>query len=710
MPKLDSGALNDLFIKAESCDKELFAEMRSNILLTGGMHYGPTSSRLWERIKTSDRSEPQKLRLTKNHVQKIVKTYVNGVINNSPGVKVFPYNEDELQDQKAAEINDSVWQDIKERLQVKRKTREWANQFLKIGEVACKIFWDPNKGELIGFRQQLSPDGEPMLKEDGSPLADKTLPVFSGDIVIEPIFGFNLLRDPAAECMEDSPYLIVRKMHSVKTAKRIYDGNKEAQRLIQESGETTFKVFDGQSGRYDNGKGMVMFREHYYRPCMEYPNGYYYITTEAGVLEEGELPFGIFPIVWEGDEEIETSPRRRSIIKHLRPYQSEINRAASSIATTQITLGDDRVFVTNGSKITKGVHLPGMRVFHTAGGAPTIQGGRSGEQYFQYLQAQITEMYQIANLAEVREEKETNAQDVFPLLYRSLKDKQRFSEKAEKFESFLVRVAETSLQIAKKYYPDWKVVRAAGRREAVNIAEFKNSDPRDIRIKVEAVSEDIHSTLGRAMQINQIIQFLGSDLPDEERGNLIRSMPFLNGEQIVGGLTLDYDNITSDILALDRGEFRPVGKYDNHKEYIRHLTNRIKKKDFGQLPSQVQEMYALKLQEHEAAEAELQNALLAAQKGFIPSGGALAKADLYVNRPGSNKPERATFPTEALQWLRDQLERQGSSQEQLQILEEQNIADMAAILQQQNQLPQQGVAPSGVPLPPGVLPLPQGGI
>ncbi len=49
MPKLDSGALNDLFVKAEAADKELMSEQRSNILLTSGKHYGATSSRLWER-------------------------------------------------------------------------------------------------------------------------------------------------------------------------------------------------------------------------------------------------------------------------------------------------------------------------------------------------------------------------------------------------------------------------------------------------------------------------------------------------------------------------------------------------------------------------------------------------------------------------------------------------------------------------------------
>ena len=117
-------------------------------------------------------------------------------------------------------------------------------------------------------------------------------------------------------------------------------------------------------------------------------------------------------------------------------------------------------------------------------------------------------------------------------------------------------------------------------------------------------------------------------------------------------------------------------------------------------------MYAEKIRVHEQREQEQVQEMQRIQQGFIPSGGTLAKADLYVNRPGTTKAERATFPIEALQWLKEQLEKQGTSQEQLALLEQQNLVDMAA-----NNPQQQPAGPlDGQPQPPPQLPIPQGGI
>lgn len=680
---MDIGKLNDLYYKSESVDKRLFSEMRSNILLTSGDHYKKTGDKLLRGFRHTKHSEYSKLRLVKNHIQRITKIYKNAILNAAPGVRVFPYNDNELADFKTAELNQSVWEDAKQRHNFKSKTRSWCDNFIEIGECATKMYWDPNKGELIGYQQAMDEDSEPMLDEQGNPMPDKERPVFSGDVVFEKVLPFNLMRDPRAETMEESPYVIVRKMVDLIDAKNQFPDKEE---MIEESAKETFKVFEGHNGVFRDAKEQVMYREYYYRPCMIYPRGYYYITTEKGILSEGELPGGIFPVIWEGDEEIPTSARGRSLIKHLRPYQGEINRAASAIATTQITLGDDRVFVLNGSKVSKGIHMPGIRVFNVSGQEPKIQAGRAGDQYFDYLQAQIREMYQIAELDNVNVDKPAPEKqtDIYPLLYRSMRDKKKFSLKAEKFENFLVNVAKTYLELAKLYYDDNKFVRAAGRREAVNIAEFKATSINDIRFKVEPAGEDAATTIGRAVQLGSIMQYFGSDLPDEAKGEIIKMMPFLNGDQIVSSLTLDFENVTSDILALDRGEWRDVGRFDNHKEYIRRLTNRMKQKDFDQLDPQIQNMFNEKLRLHEEAEVKQVQELQEAQAGFIPTGGGLTKTDLYEPDPKSpEKQRRATFPVEALQWLKGRLDAQGLTQQQMASLQEQNLIEMNQLMNQQ---------------------------
>jgi len=136
----------------------------------------------------------------------------------------------------------------------------------------------------------------------------------------------------------------------------------------------------------------------------------------------------------------------------------------------------------------------------------------------------------------------------------------------------------------------------------------------------------------------------------------------------------------------------------------------MKQKDFRQLDPQIQEAYKEFRHQHNEMNAEQQKELQEAQAGFIPTGGGLAKADLYEPDPKSpEKQRRATFPVEALKWLKDRMDSQGLSQDQLKSLQEQNLVEMNQFMQQQQ--PQPPVGPEPLPqqaLPPGP-PVPQQG-
>ena len=116
MKKLKHVDLVALYKSGESADSALYAEQRSNLMLVNGNHYSRKNSRFWNRVR-DDRglSNDQKIRITKNHIQRICKIYENNILSYAPSVSVLPKNDTELQDQKAAELNNSVWQDFKSR-------------------------------------------------------------------------------------------------------------------------------------------------------------------------------------------------------------------------------------------------------------------------------------------------------------------------------------------------------------------------------------------------------------------------------------------------------------------------------------------------------------------------------------------------------------------------------------------------------------------
>lgn len=678
--------LNELYNEAEQLDSEVFSEQRSNILLVSGDHYTRKNSRWWNRIRDNkDLSNEQKLRLTKNHTQNISKKYTNSIITYAPGVSILPKNENELQDQKSAELNQAIWLDWKHRSKYKQKVREFAQDFIDIGEVFSKTFFDPMVGKFLGYEAEVDEFGEAILDENGQ-YSPSSRAIFRGDIVCERIFGFNLLRHPDAKSHRDPYCKMVRKMVDIETGKSMFTADDERSKFIEESMDETFMVFEAGTGAYSKAKDQFLMIEYFYPPCHQYPNGYFYITTKKGILFEGELPFGVFPIQSATFDEVQTSPRGRSIIKHIRPYQAEINRAGSKIAEHQITIGDDKILYQSGSKLSQGKVMSGVRGIEYAGAQPTIMPGRAGDQYLSYMNSQIEEMYRVANIYEELQDKQQNT-DAYAVLFQSVRNKKKFTMYAEKFEEFLIDQCEAVLTLARGYYEEDMIIPAIGRAEAVNIAEFKNTTPLQYSVRVEARGEDMETQFGKQLVLNQVMQYVGSNLEKEDIGKLVRNMPFANLDESFRDLTLNYDMATNIILALDRGEYSPPQKYQDHKYIIRRLVDRTLLSDFRFMSPEIQQNYARLIQEHEMVEAQEMMSIKAAQSEFIPTGGYLVACDFYVtDGKDSGKTKRARIPYESLAWLMKRLETQGMSQESLEKMRQGAIAELSqAVSAQANQ-------------------------
>jgi hypothetical protein len=666
--------LNELFTDGENSDRELFAEQRSNVLLIAGDHYTRKGSRYWNRIRDNkDLSNDQKLRLTKNHIGKITKTYQNNIVGHNPGVNIVPKNEKEIQDKKSAELNKAVWEDAWEKYDLDEQIQTWAKDFVDLGEVFVKITWNPNKGRLLGDIPKLDERGQVVISEDGTP--EITGQQYSGAFEFERLFSFNMVRNANAKSSGDTNFWCHRKMVDIDTLKAMVGQDEQKLKLISETVDKTFLVFDGANGTYTRSpKGQAMIREYYFKPCMQYPDGYFYITTEGGILFEDVLPFGIYPIKCAGFDDIQTSARARSIVKQLRPYQAEINRSASKIAEHQVTLGDDKLLVQSGTKVTNGGTLPGVRTLQYSGLAPTILQGRSGEQYLNYMSSQISEMYQISNVAEDSQEDDKVNADPYGSLFASLKNKKKFKIYSNKFEKFLTNIAELYLELARHYIPDDELIPAVGRSEAINIAEFKNAEPMGYQIKVIAQSHDIEEMWGKQLLINHTMQYNGNKLDRQDIGRLIRASPFGNMTEIFEDFTMDYDIATNLLLALDRGENPGVGKYDDNTYMIRRLTSRMRSSDFRLLDPDIQHNYDMYVSQYEQLEADKQRQILAAQSEYIPTEGALVKADYYVSTP-DGKSQRVVIPARALEWLVQRLADQGTSMNQMSALPTQAQAD-----------------------------------
>jgi len=630
--KYSTQELERFYRDSEQVDKRLFSEMRSNLLLVDGQHYNRRNSNFFERLRTSKSiSAERRIKLTKNHTQRIQKIYCNEITSLNPGVGFKPKNENELQDQKSAEQNKAVWQDAVDRYNLPEKIDEWCDDFISLGEVATKLFWDPNKGALKGFEQKVDEDGQPKFQSlispvtgesvseiklpdgrtlTGEPIADKNLPVFDGGMIFERIFGFNLLRPGFTQSIDDAPWLIVRKLTNKDALLEQFGDDPEKTKAIENAGNAEqhkgILIFDSQQGGHrTTNKDEILVKEFYLRPCKENPNGWFAWWIDGGEkkdgnLAEGELPGGIFPIEFEAFEKTQTNPRGRSIIRSLRPYQVEVNRAASKAAEHQITMGDDKIITQYGAKITQGAKLAGIRSVQVSGPAPTIMAGRSGDQYLGYMEGQIGEMYDVADID--AKSVPNNNQDPFNVLFTAASKKRKFQRHAARFERFLVKVAKLYLRLAKLHFTDDMFIKVVGTNEAVNIEEFKRSRDMDFEIISEPQTDDVETKLGKQMMLNNTLQFVGNKLDKDDIGEILRNMPFGNTEKSFSNFTLDRDSITNDILALDRGEVPQIGEFANHVLYVKRLASRMSQASFKLVGPEIAQNYKSVMTQHQQAE------------------------------------------------------------------------------------------------------------
>lgn len=656
--------LKILYRESESADQASFAEMRSNVLIVSGEHYAKRNHQLINRLRASRNiPETQKIRLVMNHTGKIVEKYVGFIQSSAPGVSFKPKTDKEMQDIKAAELHNAVWNDAKIRYRMDEMMDDSLENFVTLAEEWAVIKWNPNAGGVKAYEQYISSDGQPI-----------TSPVMEGGFEVETPFAFDMLADPKAKDLKKARFFIQRKIAFIDDLKSQFPDKADK---IKEGRDETFRIFDSVRGDYrDATDKEVTVKEFYFKKCAIYPNGYFYITTDDVILAEGELPFGVFPVTFQLYKKVPTYRRGISIVKRLRPYQVEVNRAWSKMSEHQITLGDDKVMLMNGTQVSDGMQRPGIDFVNVVGESPVVIPGRDGSQYLNAALQTIDQMYKVADIEDAPDS--ANLQDAFALLYRAGSQKQKFKGPTRRHERFLKDVCMLYSTLAKKYLPDDAIIQAVSRAEAINITEFKNMSDINTQVVVEEQSEDLETKYGRQLQVQQILQYVGQSLKPEQLGALLKSTQTGIPESVTMDLTAKYDIATNVILALDRGQDLQTSKSVDHEYMIQRLEARRSQADFQFLPPQVQMMYDTRIQFHETMKAQNIIELQRLEQGLIPTGGGLVSMDFYVPDPNSpGKLMRAKAPQQAVAWLFEQLDSQKWVLDPMQGLSQGNQAEIA---------------------------------
>ena len=166
MIKISATELEKKYNDAVQADQADYDEKRTNILLVSGFHYSKKTQNQFNRIRESKSlSDDTKLRITKNHLGKIMRTYSNNLLTYAPGATIVAREEQSIHDKIQADISRSVWEDGKYKSNYTKQRRAAVDDFFILGECWIKQTFEPDMGEGRGYAPAVDEMGQQMLDE-----------------------------------------------------------------------------------------------------------------------------------------------------------------------------------------------------------------------------------------------------------------------------------------------------------------------------------------------------------------------------------------------------------------------------------------------------------------------------------------------------------------------------------------------------------------
>ena len=652
--------LNAVYDEANNKDRALFAEMRTNIKIRNGEHYNTSARKIIEGFRNSGMIDKEsKIRLTKNYAYSITDEYINSIVTRSGSIVASPFNKGDIRDTKKANMFNSVFEWFRQTNNYSSLREDLVNDFVVIGETYVVLRYDYDYGDIIG------------AAEDGTP-------VKSGRIVADVRYGFEAKRDPEAKSFDDCRYIIFDRYIDKTDAKKLLQDAGVNEGVLIDSTTKSALAYDYATGSYINDNSKCVFREMYVRPCSAYPNGKYILFNQNAICVFIDLPAGLFPVYQAGFAKITASPRSSSILRVIRPFQVEINRASSKMAEHQITIGDDKMIMYGGSKLTSNKVLDGVRMLNVDGQKVDVLQGRTGEQYLGYIQKEIEGMHDVAKVRYLLEDKQTQA-DPYTILYRSMKDKAIFSIYINRFVEFEKAMFKGVLSLAKYYLTPDHAIKIVGKNEMVNIEELYDMSENDCDIKVEDIGSDLESRFGRIMTTNHVLQYAGSSMQPDQLGRIIKNLPYGDSDEIMDPMTITYDIAVNTIMTLDKGDL-PVVEPPDLDYMINSISLRMAKPDFKYLDASIKMNYNNYMTVLKEMKSSLMLQEQQAQMGQVPAGGFLTTINASWTNPATGKVERIKAPSEAIAWLMSTLQRQGWMSQNLNSFSDNDKADMLSTM------------------------------
>lgn len=339
---------------------------RTNRLIYIGQHY--ISQDIFEQLPYNQRVKYSKnnAKIVVNYIQYMTDQHVSDMSSYEPNITCSPMQDEEI-DRVAARGNKDVIDYYFYEKKVKLRFQKFHRAYKVEGETFWFITWDEELGDynpaykkLREIRLQKEEDktsnwalpvidpetGAAVTGDDGEQLyIDRPLRV--GDVRMRQMLAEKVVYPyPRSSDFDDVPFCWTLDWIPVDEAKARWP--QVAEEL---KGDTMYSRYFPETGRSLHEE--VCIRTLYHKPDARLENGYYSISTETALCEEGRYPYDhpYLPCIRGTDIEAPGEIHGISFIQNLASLQHALNNSTSMVLQNQSLFAWPKYAAPRGAKV-----------------------------------------------------------------------------------------------------------------------------------------------------------------------------------------------------------------------------------------------------------------------------------------------------------------------------------------------------------------------
>lgn len=554
---------------------------------------------------------PWRVRPVINRIRPIVRREIAKLTAQRPTFVVVPATYDD-QDQASARVAEQVLEARYSDLSIARTQRLavwWASI---CGTSFIKDYWDPSKGPQV-------------TSELGGGQQAGSMP--AGDSCVEALDAFHLfvpdLRQPG---LDGQPWVIHAATHSAEYVKT-YFGVERPAKTVQATELFTDDLLQGAGAPKPTGQVLVL--ECWLQPgahpdfeaggMVTVVGGQVVIEHKGPVYQHAELPFTKLDVIETG------TFYSASTIEDLIPLQQMYNRQRGQIIENANTMGKPKWLAPAGAVNASQIDSePGQVIsYQPVGPAPQMIQPPPLPEYVQALpETALRDMDDISGQHEIsRGQSPGQVTAATAISYLQEQDETMLSYAVASLEDGMARIGKHLLSHAVQFWGAPRLVKVVGDDGSFDAVQFGGNMLRgEVDVRVQAGSALPTSRAARqatALELYKLGAF-GAPGSPEAATKLLEVLDMAGMEAALEDWRIDQREAQRENTLLAAGQPAAVQPWQNHAAHI-VVHNRYRKgQKFLTLPPEIQQLFAVHVQEHE--QANMMQQMVAAGAGMGPTG------------------------------------------------------------------------------------------